>query len=129
MATTRPPARPEHPPTQITPRTTPPLGRRVLANLPTAGLAEDPIRAGGGHIAAEGPWVVRTGHHTGRSPRDKFIVAEPSSTDKVWWGEVNRPISQEHYDRLRGRLAAYCAEKHLYSRDLLIGADPHPRRG
>jgi phosphoenolpyruvate carboxykinase (ATP) len=128
MATTRPPARPEHPPTPITPRTTPPLGRRVLANLPTAELVEDSIRAGEGLIAAEGPLVVRTGHHTGRSPKDKFIVDEPSSTDKIWWGEVNRPISEEHYDRLRARLVAYCAEKDLYSQDLLIGADPHHRR-
>ena len=128
MATTRPPARPDHPPTTITPRTTPPIGRRVLANLPTAELVEDAIRAGEGLIAAEGPLVVRTGHHTGRSPQDKFIVDEPSSTGKIWWGEVNRPISEEHYDRLRSRLVAYCAEKDLYSQDLLIGADPHHRR-
>jgi phosphoenolpyruvate carboxykinase (ATP) len=100
----------------------------VLANLPTAELVEDSIRAGEGLIAAEGPLVVRTGHHTGRSPKDKFIVDEPSSTDKIWWGEVNRPISEEHYDRLRARLVAYCAEKDLYSQDLLIGADPHHRR-
>ncbi|MFL5684772.1 MAG: phosphoenolpyruvate carboxykinase (ATP) [Chloroflexota bacterium] len=128
MATTHPPARPDHQPTPITPRTTPPLGRRVRANLPTAELVEDSIRAGEGLIAAEGPLVVRTGHHTGRSPKDKFIVDEPTSTDKIWWGEVNRPISEEHYDRLRSRLVAYCTEKDLYSQDLLIGADPHHRR-
>jgi phosphoenolpyruvate carboxykinase (ATP) len=126
MATTRP-ARPDHPPT--TGRTRPPLGRRVRANLPTAELVEDAIRAGEGLIAAEGPLVVRTGKHTGRSPQDKFIVDEPSSTAKIWWGEVNRPISEAHYDRLRGRLVAYCAEKDLYSQDLLIGADSaHQRR-
>jgi len=128
MATTHPPARPDHQPTPVTPRTTPPLGRRVRANLPTAELVEDSIRAGEGLIAAEGPLVVRTGHHTGRSPKDKFIVDEPTSTDKIWWGEVNRPISEEHYDRLRSRLVAYCTEKDLYSQDLLIGADPHHRR-
>ena len=128
MATTRPPARHDHTPASITPRTTPPIGRRVLANLPTAELVEDSIRAGEGLIAAEGPLVVRTGHHTGRSPKDKFIVDEPTSTGKIWWGEVNRPISEEHYDRLRSRLVAYCAEKDLYSQDLLIGADPHHRR-
>ena len=128
MATTRPPARHDHTPASITPRTTPPIGRRVLANLPTAELVEDSIRAGEGLIAAEGPLVVRTGHHTGRSPKDKFIVDEPTSTGKIWWGEVNRPISEEQYDRLRSRLVAYCAEKDLYSQDLLIGADPHHRR-
>jgi phosphoenolpyruvate carboxykinase (ATP) len=128
MTTTRP-TRPDHPPTTGAGRTRPPLGRRVRANLPTAELVEDAIRAGEGLIAAEGPLVVRTGKHTGRSPQDKFIVDEPSSSAKLWWGEVNRPISEEHYDRLRSRLVAYCAERDLYSQDLLIGADPaHQRR-
>jgi phosphoenolpyruvate carboxykinase (ATP) len=129
MATTQPPIRPDHAPTPpVTPRTTPPLGRRVLANLPIAELVEDAIRAGEGLIAADGPLVVRTGKHTGRSPQDKFIVDESSSTGKIWWGEVNRPISEANYDELRARLVAYCAEKDLYSQDLLIGADPHHRR-
>ena len=127
MATTHP-VRPDHPPTPGVGRARPPLGRRVRANLPTAELVEDAIRAGEGLLAAEGPLVVRTGKHTGRSPQDKFIVDEPSSHDKIWWGEVNRPISEAHYDRLRARLVAYCAEKDLYSQDLLIGADPAHRR-
>ena len=55
MATTEPPARPEDPPTPVAHRTTPPLGRRVRANLSTAELVEDAIRAGEGLIAAEGP--------------------------------------------------------------------------
>jgi phosphoenolpyruvate carboxykinase (ATP) len=129
MATTHPPTRSDHPPTPVSGRTRPEIGRRVRANLPTAELVEDAIRAGEGLIAAEGPLVVRTGKHTGRSPQDKFIVDEPSSTEKIWWGEVNRPITEAHYDKLRARLVAYCAEKDLYSQDLLIGADPdHQRR-
>jgi phosphoenolpyruvate carboxykinase (ATP) len=109
--------------------TRPVVGRRVRANLSTAELVEDAIRRGEGILAAEGPLVVRTGKHTGRSPEDKFIVDEPSSRDKIWWGKVNRPISEEHYDRLRARLVAYCADKDLYAQDCLIGADPvHQRR-
>jgi phosphoenolpyruvate carboxykinase (ATP) len=98
-------------------------------NRSSAELVEDAIRAGEGLIAAEGPLVVRTGKHTGRSPQDKFIVDEPTTRDKIWWGEVNRPISEAHYGRLRARLVAYCAEKDLYAQDLHIGADPaHQRR-
>ena len=127
MATSQP-ARPDHPPTAGV-RARPPIGRRLRVNLPSAELVEDAIRAGEGLIAAEGPLVVRTGKHTGRSPQDKFIVNEPSSSPKIWWGEVNRPIAEADYDRLRSRLVAYCAEKDLYSQDLLIGADPaHQRR-
>jgi phosphoenolpyruvate carboxykinase (ATP) len=105
-----------------------PLGRIVRANLAPAELYEDAIRAGEGIVAAEGPLVVRTGKHTGRSPQDKFIVKEPWSAGKIWWGDVNRPISEEHYDRLRARLVAHVADRPLYAQDLFIGAAPAHRR-
>jgi phosphoenolpyruvate carboxykinase (ATP) len=108
--------------------TTRPIGRSVRANLPTAELYENAVRAGEGILAAEGPLVVRTGKHTGRSPKDKFIVQEPSSEAKIWWGAVNRPISEENYDRLRARLVEYVADRDLYSQDCWIGAHPDHRR-
>ena len=115
--------------TTIPPTTRPLLGRRLRANLPVAELYEDAIRHGEGLVAADGPLVVRTGRHTGRSPQDKFIVEEPTSRDKIWWGPVNRPIAEADYDRLRARLVAFCADRDLYAQDLLIGADPaHQRR-
>ena len=111
------------------PRTTPTtFGRHVRANLSTAELYEDAIRAGEGMVAADGPLVVRTGRHTGRSPQDKFLVREPSSDPKIWWGEVNRPISEEHYDRLRARLMDYVTGRDLYAQDCFIGAAPAHRR-
>ena len=58
------------------PATRPVIGRSIRANLPTAELYEDAVRAGEGLLAADGPLVVRTGKHTGRSPEDKFIVSE-----------------------------------------------------
>ena len=110
------------------PITRSPLGRSIRLNRPAAELYEDAIRHGEGLIAAEGPLVVRTGKHTGRSPEDKFIVAEPSSESTIWWGPVNRPISQEHYARLRRRLVVYLADRDLYAQDLFIGAAPAHRR-
>jgi phosphoenolpyruvate carboxykinase (ATP) len=104
------------------------LGRVVRANLSTPELYEDAVRAGEGIIAADGPLVVRTGKHTGRSPQDKFIVREPSSARKIWWGEVNRPIALEHYDRLRARLMDYLADRPVYAQDLFVGAHPDHRR-
>ena len=104
------------------------IGGSVVANLPTAELYERAIRAGEGTIAADGPLVVRTGQHTGRSPKDKFVVKEPWSQDKVWWGDVNHEISEEHYDRLRARLMEYVADKQLYAQDMYIGAHETHRR-
>ncbi|MEA2537930.1 MAG: phosphoenolpyruvate carboxykinase [Chloroflexota bacterium] len=108
--------------------TKPSLGRTVRANLSGAELYEDAIRAGEGLLAAAGPLVVRTGKHTGRSPQDKFIVDEPSSHDKVWWGSVNRPIAEADYDRLRARLVDYVGDKVLYAQDCFVGAAPEHRR-
>jgi phosphoenolpyruvate carboxykinase (ATP) len=116
-------------PTTTTPRDgASAIGGHVRANLSTAELYEDAVRAGEGLIAAEGPLVVRTGKHTGRSPKDKFIVREPGSAHKIWWGEVNRPIALEHYDRLRTRLMAYLADRPVYAQDCFIGAHPDHRR-
>jgi phosphoenolpyruvate carboxykinase (ATP) len=106
----------------------PSLGHSVRSNLPVAELYEIAVREGEGTIAAEGPLVVRTGVHTGRSPKDKFVVREPSTQDSVWWGDVNHPISEEHYDRLRDRLVRYVADRDLFAQDLFIGAHPDHRR-
>jgi phosphoenolpyruvate carboxykinase (ATP) len=108
--------------------TGPVRARVVRTNLATAELYEDAVRDGDGVIAAEGPLVVGTGVHTGRSPLDKFIVREPTSEANVWWGDVNHPISEANYDRLRTRLMEYVKDRTLYSQDLFIGAHPKHRR-
>ena len=97
-------------------------------NLSTAELYEHAIRNGEGTISAHGSLVVRTGKHTGRSPRDKFVVREPASEAKVWWGPVNQPISEQHYDGLRARLTTFMADRPIYSQDLYIGAHLAHRR-
>jgi phosphoenolpyruvate carboxykinase (ATP) len=112
----------------LSPAPTGNIGGSVLANLSVAELYERAIAAGEGTIAAEGPLVVRTGQHTGRSPKDKFVVREPWSEAKVWWGEVNHEISESHYDKLRARLMAHVADKQLYAQDMYIGAHEAHRR-
>ena len=47
---------------------------------------------------------------------------------KIGWGAVNRPISEEHYERLRARLLAYTGRRPIYAQDLFIGAAPEHRR-
>src|SRR6266849_2664509 len=73
---------------------------RIQWNLSTAALYEEAIRRQEGIIAADGPLVCRTGHHTGRSPNDKFIVREPSSDSQIAWGKVNRPMEPAHFEAL-----------------------------
>lgn len=99
----------------------------VYWNLATSRLYEQAVRRREGLIAHLGPLVVRTGHHTGRSPHDKFIVREPSSEDKIWWGEVNVPFDPERFDYLFHRLLAYLQGKDVYVQDCYAGADPDYR--
>ena len=96
----------------------------VYWNLSTPSLVEEAVRRREARLAHLGPLVVRTGQHTGRAPNDKFIVREPSSVDKVWWGKVNRPLEPEQFDRLHRRLMAYLQGKDLFVQDCAAGADP-----
>ena len=99
-------------------------GKPVHANLPAAVLYEHAIRRGEGVVAADGPLVCRTGAHTGRSPNDKFVVDEPSSTGNIWWGKVNKPLQAAQYDALRADLVAHLGQQELFVQDLYAGADP-----
>lgn len=95
----------------------------VYWNLTTPSLYEEAIRRREGRLAHLGPLVVRTGTHTGRSPNDKFIVREPGSEDKIWWGKVNRGLSPEHFDTLHRRMMAYLQGRDLFVQDCFAGAD------
>jgi phosphoenolpyruvate carboxykinase (ATP) len=100
----------------------------VHSNLPVAELYERAIRADEGILAASGPLVVRTGRHTGRSPKDKFIVRDATTEKTIWWGEVNQPISPDHYATFRRRLLDHVASREMYAQDLFVGAAPAHRR-
>ncbi len=96
----------------------------VYWNPSTPVLYEEVVRRREGFIAHLGPMVVRTGQHTGRSPNDKFIVREPSSEDKIWWGKVNRAFEPKRFDALHLRLLAYLQGKDIFVQDCYAGADP-----
>ena len=103
---------------------------RVLRNPTTAQLYTAALARGDGRLSRGGALVVDTGRYTGRSPRDKFVVDEPGSRDRIWWGEVNRPISEAHFDGLRAKVTASLSEQEtLYVVDHFAGADPAHRIG
>jgi phosphoenolpyruvate carboxykinase (ATP) len=98
--------------------------RRVYWNLHPPVLYEEIVRRAEGLVAQGGPIVVRTGHHTGRSPKDKFIVKEPASQDNIWWGAANVPLAPEKFAGIRRRLLAYLQDKDLFVQDCLVGMAP-----
>jgi phosphoenolpyruvate carboxykinase (ATP) len=92
-------------------------------NLRTPAYYMQALRREEGVLAHGGPLVVDTGRHTGRSAGDKFVVREPGSTDRIWWGSVNQPLDEERYDGLRERVAAHLGGRELYVVDAFAGAD------
>jgi phosphoenolpyruvate carboxykinase (ATP) len=103
-------------------------GAELHWNLTTAPLVEHAVQRDEGLLAKDGPFVVRTGKHTGRSAQDRFIVRNATSEDAVWWGKTNRPMDPEAFDRLYADFMVALGEKDkLFVADLYGGSQPEHR--
>jgi phosphoenolpyruvate carboxykinase (ATP) len=90
-------------------------------------LYERALARGDARLAEGGPLVVSTGAHTGRAPKDKFVVREPGSEDRVWWGP-NQAIEPDRAASLAERVRAHLSERNdLYVLDAFAGAHPDHR--
>ena len=87
-------------------------------------LYEHAIRRNEGLIGAGGAFVARTGAHTGRTPKDKYIAKEAASEGDINWGTVNQPISEATFDSLHQRVLSHMQQKELFVQDVYAGADP-----
>ncbi|GHO42911.1 phosphoenolpyruvate carboxykinase (ATP) [Ktedonospora formicarum] len=96
-------------------------------NLPPAVLIEHALTRKEGVLASNGAFSATTGSHTGRSPKDKFIVSNQETASKIWWGENNHPMSPETFAVVRQSLADYLQGRDVYILDAAAGADPHYR--
>ncbi|MEN3327306.1 MAG: phosphoenolpyruvate carboxykinase [Acidobacteriota bacterium] len=101
--------------------------KRVYWNLNTPELYEEIARRNEGVYSNHGAIIVDTGEHTGRAAKDKAIVREPGSTDKVFWGDVNKDFSQEKFNALKERMMAHAKGRELFVQDTFVGADPNYR--
>jgi len=93
-------------------------------NLSVPALYEAAVRRSEGLVAEAGPLVCTTGQHTGRSPGDKFVVREPSSQDRIWWGHINQALDGAHADALHRHVVTGLAGKDVFVQDCYAGADP-----
>ncbi|HSJ25990.1 MAG TPA: phosphoenolpyruvate carboxykinase (ATP) [Longimicrobiales bacterium] len=95
----------------------------VHRNLSPAVLIEHAVRRGEGNLTSGGAFVGRTVPHTGRSPDDKFVVREPTTESKIWWGKVNTALDADRFEVLANDVRQHLAEQALYVSDLWAGAD------
>ena len=97
-------------------------------NLKTAPLVEQALARGEGVLAKDGPLVVKTGRHTGRSAQDKFIVRDAETESVVWWGKTNKSMTPEQFAALKGDFLAHLgAMDTLFVQDLYGGSQPSHR--
>src|SRR6478672_10553224 len=96
---------------------------RVYWNLNPAELYEEVARRNEGVLSNHGALIVDTGEHTGRAAKDKAIVRENQSADKVFWGDVNKDFSQDKFNALKERMMAHATGRDLFVQDVFVGAD------
>jgi len=100
--------------------------QRVFWNLTAPRLYEESIGRSEAMLAVGGALVAQTGVHTGRSPKDKFIVRDATTADSVWW-DNNGAIEPEQFEALFADFMAHARGKELFAQDLYGGADPQYR--
>lgn len=100
----------------------------IRRNAPAAVLYEDGLKENKTVISSSGALIAYSGVKTGRSPKDKRIVEEPTSKDEIWWGPVNKPCSERTWSINRERAADYLRTRdHIYIVDAFAGWDPKYR--
>lgn len=98
----------------------------VHYNDTEAALVEKALVRGEGTLGRGGAILVSTGAHTGRSPKDKFVVRTPSVENKIWW-ENNAPMTPDAFDTLYADMLAHMKGREYFVQDLYGGADPAHR--
>ena len=105
------------------------MGKSALTEtlkLNTEELIDAAIKNGEGVLAANGALSLETGERTGRSPNDRFIVQEDSTSSLIDWGEINKPFNADKFNALWEKVDAYLAEKNRYLSKVHVGAhDDH----
>ncbi|PGK39676.1 phosphoenolpyruvate carboxykinase (ATP) [Bacillus anthracis] len=103
-------------------------GSNAQIQLSVPQLVEKVLMRNEGKLTSTGAVSASTGKYTGRSPKDKFIVKEASVADKIAWGAVNQPISEEHFNKLYTKVLEYLKEKEeLFVFKGFAGADHNYR--
>ena len=95
----------------------------VQYNLTSDELHAITLDKGQGVESSLGAIAVNTGEFTGRSPKDRFIVKDATTEDKIWWGDINLPFESDAFDKLYDKVVDYLSEKEVFVRESYACAD------
>ena len=85
-------------------------------------LITEAVKNNEGVIASNGAFSTNTGPRTGRSPNDRFIVDEPTTSDLIDWGEINKPFNSQKFDLLWDKVESYLSVRNRYTSKLHVGS-------
>ena len=94
---------------------------KIYENISIDELIEESLSRGEGEIAANGALLVKTGKRTGRSPLDRFIVKDETTSSEVDWGDINKPFDQNKFSALWTKVEEYLSQKDTFVSDLHVG--------
>jgi phosphoenolpyruvate carboxykinase (ATP) len=90
---------------------------KINYNLPVQVLYELCQKGNLGILTDKNVLAINTGKFTGRSPKDRYIVSDTITKEKVWWGEINKPIEAKVFDNLYLKISEHLSQKELFVRD------------
>ena len=95
---------------------------RAFTDLPPSELIEHALTRNEGSLTDTGALLITTGKRTGRSPNDRFIVDEQSTSEDIDWGDVNKPFSEDKFEALWDRASEHLSQKDRFVSHLHVGA-------
>ena len=96
---------------------------RAHWNLPPAKLILQTLLRGEGVLTDQGALAIETGEFTGRSPKDRFLVEDEITANRVDWGSINQPMSSEAFQTLLQDVQRHLKGRSVFGKDAAVGAD------
>ena len=101
---------------------------KINYNLSVSDLYKTSISKKLGKLTDQGALSINTGKFTGRSPKDRYIVKDSITEDKVWWGNINIPFDSDKFQKLYDKVTDYLSSKEVFVRDAYACADDNYSR-